>query len=136
MTTSSTTSTGGMTTSSSTGTGGVTTSSSTGTGGSGAGGDAGSVSDCTALALLKCSQMKACAPHLYAQQWDSSDALCQSEAARLCTALPAALDATTEGVVDPVACQAALTGSCASYLAAMDDPPAACLPKQGMKTLD
>ncbi len=147
MTTSSHAGSGGMTTSTSTGTaatttgtgtGGVSTSTSTSTGtaGTGGGDGGGVVSACTELALLQCTQMKACAPHLYAQYWDSSDALCESEAVRLCTALPSTLDATTQGVVDPVACKAALSGSCATYLAASDIPPAACQPKPGMKTLN
>jgi hypothetical protein len=86
--------------------------------------------------LEQCAQMKACAPNVYAQSWNNDDALCQSEAVRLCTALPSAYDDTVPGVADPVACKTAISGTCASYLAAMDQPPAACRPAYGTKTLD
>jgi len=124
--TSSTTSTSSSTTSSSSSS---STTSSSGTGG-------GSVSSCTALRLEVCTQMKACAPSLYLQNWENNDALCQSEAVRLCTALPSAYDDTVSGVVDPVACKTALSGTCATYLAAIDQPPAACQPALGTKTVD
>jgi hypothetical protein len=84
--------------------------------------------------------MKACAPHVYAQTYGSTspanDALCASEAQRLCMNLPSALDNTNPGVVDPAACTAAIMGSCSQYLQNSDQPVAACLPNTGKLAKD
>jgi hypothetical protein len=111
--------------------------------GTDAGGEGGTPSDCAALGLLECQQLQSCAPHVFAEIYGvngadagTSLALCQSEAARLCTALPPIYDSESVGADDPVACKTALTGTCDQFLAALDHLPAACLPKPGQKAKD
>lgn len=104
---------------------GDTSSSSSGTGGGGP-------SACTAFLLEVCKQQKACAPHLFAQQWET-DAICASEAERLCTDLPSAYTDLNPGVKDPAACAAAISGTCADFLAGFDTKPDACQPLPGDK---
>ena len=119
---------GSGTTSSATGSSsasGTATSSSSGTGGGGP-------SDCTKFLLENCKQQKACAPHLFAAQWET-DAICEAEAERLCTDLPSAYTDLNPGVKDPAACQAAITGTCADYLEGLDTKPDACRPLAGDK---
>ncbi|MFO0612160.1 MAG: hypothetical protein U0414_06220 [Polyangiaceae bacterium] len=100
-------------------------SSSTGTGGGGP-------SDCTKLLLELCKQQKACAPHLFAAQWET-DAICAAEAERLCTDLPSSYSGLNPGVQDPAACEAALSGSCSEFLTASEIHPDACRPLPGDK---
>lgn len=125
-TTASVSASGSGTTSSATGSSSASgTSSSTGTGGAEA-------SDCTKLLLEGCKQQKLCAPHLFAAQWET-DAICEAEAERLCTDLPSPYTDLNPGVKDPAACLAAITGTCADYLAGLDTKPDACRPLGGDK---
>ena len=94
------------------------------------GGTTGCSGTCVEQANAACAQMKACAPYVYAIQWENDDALCASEATRLCNLSSTAygIDDLNPGVADACACESALTSSCASYLSAMDPkaPLAAC----------
>src|SRR5690348_5316921 len=87
-----------------------TTSGSSGTGGMGP-------SACTQNLLEVCKQLKMCAPHVYMAEYENDDMLCQSEAVRLCSMLPTAIDNTTPGVVDPAGCTTAVGASCNAFLA-------------------
>jgi len=93
---------------------------------------------CLDYKLAACTQMKMCAPHQYQALYGGDDALCQSEAMRLCGMLPNAYDNTNPGVVDPAGCLAAINGSCNAYLRATDGKfiPAACETKPGNLTAD
>ncbi|MBS2033029.1 MAG: hypothetical protein JST54_34470, partial [Deltaproteobacteria bacterium] len=115
---------------------GTTTGSSTG---SSTGGTTGSCSGtCVEQANAACAQMKACAPYVYAITYENDDTLCASEATRLCNLSSSAygIDNLSPGVADACACEAALNGSCASYLAALDpkEPLAACQGNPGHLT--
>ena len=95
-------------------------------------------SPCTLNLLETCKQLKACAPNLYMSLYENDDMLCQSEAVRLCSALPSPYDNENAGITDPAGCTLAISGSCDAFLTSLDSYhiPAPCRPKPGNQVLD